>query len=364
MLENIVASLLFFSIVMLAFLILTNPMKVNKRANKWFGVFIVILGSFWLDEVLSITGGKTVSISSIPMIRFIHFLSPTTLYFSILLFTNPSYKFDKKSSKHLIAPIVYLIILITESVLGNYYDVLLIALLLCNSIIYSSWSYLKIRQHKKNIKLFSSNPEDYNLKWLEQIIIGFVLITLLFSLFTIFFYQHQLNIFMYLSMLITVYFTAYNSLKQKEIYPINEAQTEEVISITEEQDEEDEKRKIVPDQKLIELKSELNTLMQTQEPYLNSELNLINLSELLNISPHILSYVINTGFNVNFPQFVNKYRVEKAKQLLKDPEQSKKLSILGIAYESGFNSKTVFNTTFKKTTGQTPSEFKKNRSDS
>ena len=140
---------------------------------------------------------------------------------------------------------------------------------------------------------------------------------------------------MNLAMLVCIYFIAYNAMKQKEIYPINEKQTEEVISIGKEQSNDDDKKKIVSDEKLIELKTKLNTLMQDEEPYLNSDLNLINLSERLDISPHILSYVINNGFHVNFPQFVNTYRVEKAKSLLKDPKTSKALSILGIAYEFG-----------------------------
>jgi len=95
--------------------------------------------------------------------------------------------------------------------------------------------------------------------------------------------------------------------------------------------------------------------METQKPYLDSELNLIKLSELLSVSTHHLSYVINTGFEKNFFQYINEFRIDYAKKLLKG---NQKLSILGIAYESGFNSKTSFNTTFKKFTNQTPSEFK------
>jgi AraC-like DNA-binding protein len=97
--------------------------------------------------------------------------------------------------------------------------------------------------------------------------------------------------------------------------------------------------------------------MMIKKPYLDSELNLIKLAELLQMTPHQLSYIINNGFNENFFQYVNGYRVEKAKELLVEDEMNK-LSILGIAFESGFNSKTSFNTTFKKFTGQTPSEFK------
>ncbi|MDO8896190.1 MAG: helix-turn-helix domain-containing protein, partial [Bacteroidales bacterium] len=66
-------------------------------------------------------------------------------------------------------------------------------------------------------------------------------------------------------------------------------------------------------------------------------------------------------YNQNFYGYINKFRVEKSKKLLTDKELDK-YSIIGIAFESGFNSKTAFNTAFKKITGQTPSEFKKRSS--
>ncbi|MFZ0597901.1 MAG: helix-turn-helix domain-containing protein, partial [Flavobacterium sp.] len=56
--------------------------------------------------------------------------------------------------------------------------------------------------------------------------------------------------------------------------------------------------------------------------------------------------------------FINRYRIEEAKKMIQDPNMEH-LSLMGIAFEVGFNSKTVFNTTFKKSTNQTPSEFKK-----
>src|SRR5690606_35792170 len=110
-----------------------------------------------------------------------------------------------------------------------------------------------------------------------------------------------------------------------------------------------------------DIKTRLTDAMQKQKPYLESDLNLIKLANLLSVSTHQLSYVINTGFNKNFFQYINEYRIEKAKKLLSD-NTNDNLSILGIAFESGFNSKTSFNTTFKKMTGKTPSEFKKTSS--
>lgn len=367
MLDKFITSLIFFSLIMLSFLVLSNPMKVNKKANTWFGIYIFLWASFWLDEIITLTGGFDIKVTDILFINFIQFLTPAVFYISILFFTNPNYKFSKKNLWITILPIVYLTVLILQQFTPFNYQPILLGLLLIHSISLCIISFVKLRKHKKNIKLFSSNPDDYNLSWLEHILMVFIFIVVIITLFNIIFYKHPLNLYMNIAMLLSAYFIAYNALKQKEIYPINKEQTDQVISISEQKEDEEineDKRKIVSDEKLVVLKAQLNTLMQNEEPYLNSELNLINLSELLDISPHILSYVINTGFGVNFPQFVNKYRVEKAKLLLKDKDTAKRLSILGIAFESGFNSKTVFNTTFKKITGQTPSEYKKNSSNS
>ncbi len=115
------------------------------------------------------------------------------------------------------------------------------------------------------------------------------------------------------------------------------------------------------DDELLSLKNQLIELMEQQQPFLDPEINLVRLSEKLNITPHQLSYVINSGFGENFFQFINRYRVQKAKTLLLEGDQ--KMTMLAVAFDSGFNSKTTFNTTFKKLTTQTPTEFKKRRSD-
>ncbi|MGE5681999.1 MAG: helix-turn-helix domain-containing protein, partial [Bacillota bacterium] len=102
----------------------------------------------------------------------------------------------------------------------------------------------------------------------------------------------------------------------------------------------------------------LKILMDKEKPYLDSELSLQKLSSLLEITPHHLSQVLNENLELSFFDFVNSYRIEEAKKLLLSPK-SELLTILAIAEESGFNSKSAFNTAFKKFTSLTPSEFKK-----
>jgi adenylate cyclase len=98
--------------------------------------------------------------------------------------------------------------------------------------------------------------------------------------------------------------------------------------------------------------------IENDEPYLNPDLTLRLLAAQVSIHPNQLSWLLNDGFGKNFNEFINHYRIEAFKKLAKNPENSN-ITVMGLAYDSGFNSKTVFNTYFKKETGLTPKQFLK-----
>jgi len=110
-------------------------------------------------------------------------------------------------------------------------------------------------------------------------------------------------------------------------------------------------------EELQSIKDNLSKYMIDNERYLDSELNIADLSKELNISSKVLSQVINEGYNCNFFDFVNKYRIDTAKSLFRDQTDAK-LTISEVMYDSGFNSKSSFNTAFKKFTQKTPTQFK------
>jgi len=356
--------LIYGSLILLSFLTAGNPLKVNKKANYWFGAFLFLWSTFWSDEIALYTGYCGVVQSFTVPVHFMQFLTPIVFYFSIVYYTNPDYRFRIADVKYLILPALYLILLLLlqppDEVNQKFFQFFSLGLILVQVILYTILSYLEIRKHKKNILSFASNTVEIDLSWLEYIISSILLLSLVVTLYNIFFSALPLNVFINSFLLVVIFVIAYNSLKQKEIFPLDENLRKEIISLENDGQTDELKRKIISDNDLAKFKSRLSELMDTQKPYLDSELNLIKLAELIDMTPHQLSYIINTGFNENFFQFINTYRVEKAKELLAN-EDMNKLSILGIAFESGFNSKTSFNTTFKKITGQTPSEFK-NRS--
>lgn len=99
----------------------------------------------------------------------------------------------------------------------------------------------------------------------------------------------------------------------------------------------------------------LEQLMRAERPYLEPDLSLAELAGRLGTNPALLSRVINSGFGQNFNDFVNGYRVAEAERLLGEPRYQH-YTLLAIALESGFNSKSTFNRVFKKLKGETPSE--------
>jgi AraC-like DNA-binding protein len=364
-LNTFVVILIYGSLILLSFLTAVNPLKVNKKANYWFGAFLFLWSTFWSDEIALYIGFNELIQSVSVAVHFIQFFTPIVFYFSIVYYTNPDCRFRIADLKYLILPALYLILLLLQQMKGagnpKVLQVFLLGLILVQVALYTILSYLEIRKHQRKILAFASNTVEIDLSWLEYIISSILLLSIVVTLYNVFFTSLPLNVFINCFLLIIIYVVGYNSLKQKEIFPLDEILRKEIILIEDEEQSGELKKKIIPDSDLIKFKTKLIELMKIQKPYLDSELNLIKLAELINMTPHQLSYIINTGFNENFFQYINTYRVEKAKELLVKEEMDK-LSILGIAFESGFNSKTSFNTTFKKITGQTPSEFKKRSS--
>lgn len=108
------------------------------------------------------------------------------------------------------------------------------------------------------------------------------------------------------------------------------------------------------------LKSKIEGVMNDKKPYLDPKLSLNQLAELLEITPHVLSRVINTSFGLKFNDFVNTYRIEEFKKISIE-KKYESMTVLAMAFDAGFNSKTTFNTAFKKLTQITPNEYLKTR---
>jgi AraC-like DNA-binding protein len=109
---------------------------------------------------------------------------------------------------------------------------------------------------------------------------------------------------------------------------------------------------------MVEYAKKVLDYMQSNKPYLAPELTLEELATQLSLKHRILSQTINESPGHNFYEFINRYRIKEASRLLTNPKDEK-IAVLEVLYEVGLNSKSSFNTLFKKYTGLTPGDFRK-----
>jgi len=124
---------------------------------------------------------------------------------------------------------------------------------------------------------------------------------------------------------------------------------------------ENENTKPIDDAEIENYKLILENFIINNQPYLNPNLSLKELGNNIKLHPNKLSWLLNADYDKNFNDFINYYRLNHFKRIALDPK-FKHITILGLAYDSGFNSKSVFNTYFKKTEGLTPSQWVKSNS--
>lgn len=239
--------------------------------------------------------------------------------------------------------------------------------------IYPLVSLYLLDRHKQTIHRQFSYEKEINLNWLRLLIV-LTIISFIVSFFAILFIvdwnwnENPRIAFYIVSILNTifVFFMGYFGLKQTTIFS---PQTIPVVGVGE--NTEDPRRigrhaaryrkSGLDTGKSVEIMKRLDGLMLESKPYLNGKLTLNDLAFELEISTNHLSQAINENAQKNFFDYVNGYRVEEVKYRVRNPEYDH-ITLLGIALDCGFNSKSSFNQIFKNATGQTPSEFKKSLS--
>lgn len=226
--------------------------------------------------------------------------------------------------------------------------------------VYMVFSIRIISKYKKHIKESFSNIDKINLQWLYYVLTGNLLIWTVYSVLLLTYLSNipfeSFNLvghsFGYLSA-VFIYFIGYRAIKQPEVF------TQMIVNTSGDTKTPSKyHRSGLTKLKAEEYKGLLLSFMEDESPHLNPDLTLTDLSEALSVPNNHLSQVINEKFGQNFFDFINSYRVTESQAWLKDPVRSK-ATMLEIAFESGFKSKSTFNAAFKKHTQQTPSEYKK-----
>jgi AraC-like DNA-binding protein len=296
-----------------------------------------------------------------------HYLIGPLFYFYISALTKPDFKIKKRDILHF-APFFICVaswlpffifdtpakLSIAEGFLNHNLKNSEFTVRFClrwiHILIYLCFSCAILIKHKKRIKDQHSAINKIKLTWLRNLLIIFTLVLILSAVFY-FTWNLRNNVFAFTRILIFiepffVFYLGYKGLTQPYIL-INE---QEAIN---------KKKYSYSNLTKNEASKSLNRLLlylKSEKPFIDPNLTLKDLARKTNIQQRYLSQIINEYMHQNFHDFINHYRIEFASQMLC---LEKDKSILDIAYDSGFNSKSSFNTEFKKNMHMTPSQYRK-----
>ena len=230
------------------------------------------------------------------------------------------------------------------------------------SILISGFSYifltaLLFRRHKHNIlNNLSNSNENNNLLWLRNLLSGMLLIWLIVLLSQFVLNSSIQDDLIYITVSLFVVFIGFFGLRQGNIF-VNLPDNCLIEGLIEE-NQPRYSRSGLKEEQAAEIEHKLAELMEHRKLFIDENISLPSLAGLMNVHPNYLSQVINERFKKNFYEFINSYRVEEFKSKV-SVEKNRNKTFFALALDCGFNSKASFNSSFKKITGITPSQFVK-----
>lgn len=213
----------------------------------------------------------------------------------------------------------------------------------CSGILYVLWSAVLLKRHRENIEDRFSDLEKINLRWLQILTFGLGGIWVLVLFF-------GSDAIVFAGVVVFVFLIAFFGVQQADIF------TRTLLTAGGNEQKEKYQKSGLTEEASGELHQELKRLMTDEALYKRSDLSIDDLSSKLGVHPNYLSQVINQKEKKHFYDFVNTYRIEEFKRLI-SLQKNQQYTLLSLAYDCGFNSKTSFNRFFKKATGLTPSQY-------
>lgn len=342
--------------VFIEFLLISKKNKSTPDRILTVWMFVIILHLFL--SYLFATG----DIFSLPFLLGIE--QPFPLLHGIFLYFYVAYLTDQLPDNrkllflHALPPAAVYLYLVTFFILppdqkiyvyrsrGEGYEVYLLIkryAIWLSGILYVTWSEILLRRHRKTISDQFSDLEKVNLQWLKILTYGMGCIWLL----VIFFENDRLIMG---GVVVFVFLIGFFGVRQTVIFSPREVRAES-----------DEPKRKYPKSGLSEeaatrLHESLIQLMTGEALYKKSDLSINDLASRLGVHANYLSQIINQKERKNFYDFVNTYRFEEFRRLI-SLQKNQQYTLLSLAHDCGFSSKSSFNRYFKKATGQTPSEY-------
>jgi len=359
------------AIVLIVLLFLKRPIRQSNVFLALLLLFFALMSVniAWLNFLITYDKLK---ITGYAQLELIYGIGPSLFLFSKCI-TDPDYRISRKEFMHFVPVILEFIYYRTgfyrvglydrletyeTGVLDIYhaskyhpYTIFYLVLQWTGTASILVYMFLSVRvlvRYKQWIKSKYSNLKNKSLGWLCIPVIiysTYYVVWIILRYIDVFVFESSFKDIYFLPSFIGVsIFTCWIGFKgyiksQTEAVGFSKANNKQAPSTT----NPEEAQKII-------------SLMATDKPYLNSDLDLPKLSKLLKIPPKKTSHIINHDLETNFYEFVNKYRIEEFKRRVQK-ENRDQFTLLAHAYESGFSSKSTFNHVFKKFTGQTPREY-------
>lgn len=387
--------LLFFTQgVLYSILVCIKGRLTEIKSNYWLS-FLLLLCSLYLAPWMLGFGGwydNQPYRNILFYIPFQHlFLIGPTIYFYTQSLLNPAFTFSKINKLHYIPGLLYLSYIICIFI----YDVFIVkeAFFYSNGmdkdfdfwyqktglvymIFYFVLSLKYYNAYKKLMFQVVSFAESILFRWVKHFLIAFLVMLILPILFDVLALIYpDLNSYVgswwfYLLFAICMLYIAISGYSNHLIGIIpfeisvfdekpklvldekSQSQTETEIETA----FSSETSKKAPSEELIQFKLAIENLMQVQEVYKDPALTLTDLAKKLETNAAVVSKAVNQNFNMNFNDFINFYRIEHIKLAFQNKEHVAS-TLLGIAFDSGFNSKATFNRAFKKHLGVSPKDY-------
>ncbi len=297
-------------------------------------------------------------------------------YLYILVLTKARRTFAVHHLAHLISPVLLVVMIFTFSRQWpglNYGDIMkddsaLLAFsviqffLVLQVVFYMACSVHRLARYHSWIRENFYNLNQINLRWLTTLSICFLVIVLIWVIFGYGDIAILIKVLGEPPIFVAYLFWSLMSLVVLLIGYAGIARPEILLQEGFATNLEQARSKLAASE-IAGYAKKLESIMLHSKPYLDPTLRLTQLAERMEVNTSILSAVINQHYQRNFNDYVNAYRVHEVQLRMKDPEYEQ-LTLLGLALESGFNSKSTFNAVFKKTTGLTPYAYKQRLRDS
>jgi len=377
-LNEVISLLIMFVSLLLAAFLLSTP-SANYKSNVLLACFLIISAQD-ADAVVMKILITPWSPALMVFISLTVFFQVPLLYLYILSVIYSDFKLKRKHLWHAIPFILLNILLIPRfytvgfegqmKYLENLISVphlefqISFIVLHIQLLAYIIVCFITVNKYRKVLLENFSNASLFNYKWLFQLIFIFAVATFLASLKNLFMFMeielaHRYSmLLMSLVLLGYICWMVFRAMRYPELFRGIDSKLQTVSRIAKEGGREVKLEAVTTDPETDKKVMMLNSFMSESQPYLDPSLSIYDLSKQINIPAKDLSLLINHDLNQHFFDFVNGFRIRKAMDMLRDPGK-KDLTVLEILYDVGFNSKSSFNTAFKKYTNLTPTEYRR-----